>query len=184
MHRRTLKERERYAQLFKDHKGYIQSLVRQFSREESEDLTQEIWERVWKSLHLFRGECHEKTWLYTIARSVCSNRHAYNKMKMRDGDTRSWADLPMEEFKNSDDDSEHSALATQASPEEEAGAAEQERIFNNLLKEMPEKYSQTIAAYMRYDNYEVTAEVVGVNLGTVRSRLHRVRGLLREALNG
>jgi RNA polymerase sigma-70 factor (ECF subfamily) len=40
------------------------------SREQAEDLVQEVYIRVLKSYQNFKGESSEKTWLFAIARNV------------------------------------------------------------------------------------------------------------------
>src|SRR5688572_8215809 len=47
------------------------------TKEEAEDLTQEVFVQVFRSIHTFRGESKLSTWLYRIAVNLAKNRTMY-----------------------------------------------------------------------------------------------------------
>jgi len=67
-------------ELFQRHHGRVALWCLRITgdRESGADLAQEVFMKVFESLHLFRGDAKFSTWLYTITRN-----HCYNKIKAR-----------------------------------------------------------------------------------------------------
>jgi RNA polymerase sigma-70 factor (ECF subfamily) len=68
-------------------------------------------------------------------------------------------------------------------PEELAVRGEEERSTEVLIASLPEHYR--IVVMLRHQqglSYEEIAETLRLPLGTVKARIHRARGLLRERL--
>ena len=128
----------------------------------AEDAVQETFIKAYKSLHAFRGESSEKTWLMRIAINVC-----------KDMQRTAW-------FRN---------LGKMVSIENVQIPAEQEMsISSELVSEimkLPSKYKEVVLLYY-YEgmNQSEVAQILNVSITTVHRRLEKARELLKKQLEG
>lgn len=133
---------------------------------DGEDVAQEVWLEVWRSISRLGAAGAFATWLYTIARR-CAMRHA----SRRRGRHEQWetdqlaaipdADVDDEGFTAADAQQVHAAL-------DGLPPAQREAIVMRFLEDM---------------SYDDIARVVGCAVGTVRSRLFYAKANLRKALD-
>jgi RNA polymerase sigma-70 factor (ECF subfamily) len=134
------------------------------NRADAEEVSQEVFLRVHRSVGGFRGESNLSTWLYAIASRLCLNRVASGRVR------------PTLE-------SEDAVLrieSSEADPVEHLERAEVEAALQRAIAELPEE--RRIVVVLRDLQglaYEDIAQALGVELGTVRSRLHRARAELK-----
>ena len=134
------------------------------NRADAEEVAQEVFLRVYRSVGDFRGESKLSTWLYAIASRLCLNRLASGRGR------------PTLE-------SEEAVLrleSTEVDPAERLERGEVEAALQRAIAELPEE--RRIVVVLRDLEglaYEDIAEALGVALGTVRSRLHRARAELK-----
>ena len=138
--------------------------------EEAADLTQEIFLRVYRHLGSFGGRSSLKTWIFRIAVNHCRDRLSR------------WRPLtqPL-----GDDPSEGEVAYADPSrgPEELAVAAEEGRLVAEGLAKLPPVFREAVVLRdIEGLSYEEIAEVLGVRIGTVRSRIARGRDQLRVLL--
>lgn len=141
-------------------------------REEAEDVAQEVFITVFKSIDGFRGESKFSTWLYRVA-----TNHSKNRIKYLDRRARG-------KRKELDELSEHDALESAtmnssgqiARPDEQAEANQMEIIVRAAIMELDDDQRMLVimrdVENMSYD--EIQSET-GLPEGTVKSRLHRAR---------
>ena len=137
------------------------------NRAEAEEIAQETFLRAHRALPGFRGEARLGTWLYAIASRLCLNRLA----------------APERGLARGDDD----ALAAAPSHEPDAATALERSELDGALREaiaaLPEKRRiVVILRDLEGLSYEEIAEVLALEPGTVRSRLHRARMDLKAKL--
>lgn len=133
-------------------------------REDAADLAQEVFLRVYKSLHRFRAGAPFRPWLYKIATNV-----AINYLRARR------ATLPLDE--------EAPLREDRFSPERMAELRELGHQVGQVLLQLPEAYRAVILMrHIEELSYEEMAQALDVPLGTVKVRLHRARLLLMEKL--
>ncbi len=136
--------------------------------EEAKDLTQDVFLKAYKALDKFRGEATHYTWLYRIALNH-TNRYLKKRSLLRF--------LSLEKVDPG---------RVYHDPDEER-EIEWEKRKLELIKEkiprLPEKYKDAIVLYY-FDGrtYEEIAEILGISIGTVKSRLSRGRELLSRWL--
>ena len=143
---------------------------------DAEDVVQETFLRAYHGLAKFRGESSLKTWLYAIALNRARARMGtLGRLRAMFVPGRSREDDP---FASLDD-----AADPAASPEENAVLKERRVRLRAAIRALPEDFR---AAVLLRDleglSYEEVAEVLGIPIGTVRSRLARGRAVLRENL--
>lgn len=148
-------------------------------RAEAEDVAQEVFVTIFKSIGGFRGESKLSTWIYRIATNHCKNRVKYLDRRARGKKTEL------------DELSEHGALesASMASsavvsrPDEQAEANQIEQIVRAAIAELDEDQRElVILRDVENLSYEEIQEITGLVEGTVKSRLHRARLQLMKAV--
>ncbi|HSM50882.1 MAG TPA: sigma-70 family RNA polymerase sigma factor [Thermoanaerobaculia bacterium] len=149
-------------------------------REEALDAVQEAFLRVFRGLGSYRGEAAFRTWATGIAINVCRNRlaaaetRASRRSRSLDAPAREGGELR-----------EPALPDPSPGPEAEARGAELRRALGRALAELtPEHRAVLLLCEMQGLSYEEAAAALGCRLGTVRSRLARARGALRERLEG
>lgn len=143
-------------------------------RDEAADAAQEAFLRAFRGLPKFQGQCAFGTWLHRIAANVCLD--ALHKRKR--------TPIPQSSLSRDDDDVASPELAdTRESPHEAAARHERTRIIRRALATLPEHYRVVLVLFdIQGHAYEEIAELLELPIGTVKSRLNRARGALREGL--
>jgi RNA polymerase sigma-70 factor (ECF subfamily) len=134
------------------------------SEDEANDLLQETFLRVWQHKMSYDFRFAFSTWIYTIALNLARNELRRRK-KIKFLDIFDFADkLPAKE-------------------EKKDTSANLKTLLEAEMKRLPEKY-KTAFLLRDVDNlsYEEIAQVLGVPLGTVKSRVNRARAILRTRL--
>jgi RNA polymerase sigma-70 factor, ECF subfamily len=134
------------------------------NRAEAEDLVQETMMQALKSFHRFRPGTNCRAWLTTILQHVRSNRRrASNRSPLvEDPDDRRARLMPFV-----------APVSQQLTDEHILGA----------LRRIPESFQEVILLCdVEELTYREIADVLQIPIGTVMSRLHRGRALLRDAL--
>ena len=137
------------------------------SKEDSEDLSQQTFIKVWQQLNSFRGESAFFTWVYRIAINLAKNyvsSAGYKKQKISSSIEHFEIDV------SSFDDLESIVIHEQSIKE-----------INNFIITMPE--SLKTAFTMREvegKSYEEISNITNTPIGTVRSRIYRARESIIE----
>lgn len=142
------------------------------SPEDAADVTQEVFLRVYRHLDGFRARSSVKTWIYQIGLNQCRSRYARRPPPAR----------PLAE-----DGAEGVAPLRDPAPGPEAlaQASETAARVRAALAGMDESFREAVVLRdLEGLEYAEIAAVLGVRLGTVRSRIARGRERLRQALEG
>ena len=148
------------------HRIYGVALRMLGSRAEAEAVAQETFLRAHRALVDFRGESRLSTWLYAIASRLCLNRLASGEGRM----ARRRSDAL-------------EALAGRSEDEPGGGLerVEREAALHRAITELPEERRVVVVLRdLEGLTYEEIAAALGIELGTVRSRLHRARLELKD----
>jgi RNA polymerase sigma-70 factor, ECF subfamily len=150
-------------------------------RADAADLTQEVFVKVFRGVGRFHGESSLRTWIYRIALHEASNqRRWWMRHKLQE--------VPIEqEMAESDFGApiklKEMLIDPAESPYEMAVHEQNRALVEVALGRVPEPFRTTlILRDIEGFVYEEVAEIQGVNLGTVKSRLVRGRALLRAIL--
>lgn len=140
--------------------------------EDAAEAAQEAFLAAWQGLHFFRGESSFSTWLYRLASNACvdllrrENRHrSAAGPSLDDGELN--LDIP----------------APTGSPQELAERAELRAQIEAGLAALPPDYRQVlILRELHQRTYDEIADILSLDLGTVKSRISRGRKQLRKFL--
>ena len=167
---RATGDRDAFESLFRKYQGPIYGLVvRLVGAEDAYDLTQEVFLRVLRSLHSFRGDCTFRTWLYTVARHVCYNH-------CRDEKRRQAIEGLFGGGDDGDECPEQQIPDTQMNVERIVETAELQRIVASILESMT--VEQRLLITLRdFEglSYEEIMQITELSLVNVKSKLHRAR---------
>jgi RNA polymerase sigma-70 factor, ECF subfamily len=129
----------------------------------AEEVTQEVFVRVWQKLPGFRGESALGTWIHTVAvRTTLEHLRSESRREAR--------------VMTTDEPDRYAAEARRAMPDT---AVDLERAIAALP---PGARSVLLMHDVNGYRYHEIAEMLGVSLGTVKSQLNRARRLMMEAL--
>jgi RNA polymerase sigma-70 factor, ECF subfamily len=148
---------------------------------DASDITQEVFIKVFRSIRGFHGDASLRTWLYRIALHEASNQRRWWSRHKRQEITM---DSTLESDEEGDSLCLSATLADQGdSPYERAVQAESREHLEAALRQLPEAY-RTVVVLREIEGfaYEEIAEILDVQLGTVKSRLTRGRSALRSLL--
>lgn len=173
------RDEQAFVECVRTYKDQIYNLVYRMlgSPQEAEDITQEVFVTVFKSIESFRGDAKFSTWLYRIAANHCKNRIKYLGRRAQ----RMTSDL--------DEQAEHALLHAQphamtphmASPEQVLEGLQLERIVQAGIALLDEDHRVLIVLRdVEELSYEEIGQITGLPEGTVKSRLHRARMALKE----
>ena len=138
--------------------------------QKAEDVFQEVFIRVFRKYETFQGRSSEKSWIIRITINLCKDvlRSAWLKRALL-------TDKPVEEELPQEGESLESRVAQDA---------EDKLLFSEVMN-LKTEFKDVILLYYYhgYDTKEIS-EILKVKEGTVRSRLHRARQILKERLEG
>jgi RNA polymerase sigma-70 factor, ECF subfamily len=166
-------------QVFHDYAPRVYNLARRMlgSDADAEDVTQEVLLQVVRKLHTFRGEANIATWLHRVT----VNAALAHRRKQAVRDEHRVRD-PLENFL--DDGHHHGPVRSwPLGPEEEALDHETQELIERAIAGLPEIYRDVfvLADVESLPNSEI-ADMLSLSVPAVKSRLHRARLLMRQAL--
>jgi len=155
-------------------KVYSMALRFSGSREEAADITQEVFLRIWRALPGFKGEAQFSTWLCRITHNICTDH--YRKASRIDAVSLTRFGEEAEEGQIDLEDIDHDPERIM----EQSDLTEAlKRAVDSLRPEMRTVFVMREIADM---SYMQMVEILGVEEGTVKSRLFRARKQLQKIL--
>jgi RNA polymerase sigma-70 factor (ECF subfamily) len=149
------------------------------NRAEAEDLAQEVFITVFKSIDQFRGESKFSTWLYRVTANHCKNRIKYLARRHERGKDE------FDDERGQDDGADGPMVAPRPSPrpDQQLLGAELELVLQEAIGELDEEQRILVVLRDVEDlSYEEICAITDLPEGTVKSRLHRARLALRKKL--
>ena len=134
---------------------------------EAEEIAQEAFLRAHRSLAEFRGDAKLSTWLYAITSRLCLNRLAAGERRFARAGEETLLRLPHRE----------------GGPDVALEQSELESALHRAIAELPdERRIVVVLRDIEGLSYDEIAAALGLEPGTVRSRLHRARTDLKDKL--
>ena len=154
-------QEQQFLELISQHEGIIHKVCRVYrdSREDREDLFQEIVFQVWKALPGFEGRAKITSWMYRIALNTAMS--TYRKRT-----------APVHYV-------EHLPDYTEAHNDNEESRREQMML---ALQQLSDADKAVITLYFEDLSYEEIAEITGMNANHVGVKLHRIKTKLQKLL--
>jgi RNA polymerase sigma-70 factor (ECF subfamily) len=149
------------------------------NRADAEEIAQDAFVRAYRALGRFRGDASLATWLHRIVLNLARNRYWYLFRR------RQHATLPLDApFAEGKTATFGELLASDApSPAREAANVEFARIISRCMELLASDQKEILTLRnVHHHSYSEIGQRLGVNLGTVKSRIARARGRLRSVL--
>lgn len=139
------------------------------NQHDAEDLTQDVFVRVFRSLHTYRPGTFEG-WLHRITTNLFLDKMRRRQRIRFDALTEELtARIPMR--------------AAGTDPEQSFEMTHLDSDIQEALASLPPQFrAAVVLADIEGCTYEEVAQALGIKMGTVRSRIHRGRALLRQSL--
>ena len=133
---------------------------------DAEEAAQEAFVSAWKGLPSFRGESKFSSWLYQLTTNACLDLLRREK--------RHRAAVPLDE---------QTELSSEDTPQRAAENAELRDTLQAALQELSDDHRQIfLLRQMRQLSYDEIGALLGLEAGTVKSRLSRAKKQLRQIL--
>ncbi len=146
------------------------------NHEDANDLAQDSFIKAFSALKSFKGGSTFYTWLYRIAVNKTINFLKQRKNKHH----LSLNDLDF----NAENDPDLVALISHKTPQRDAGLSELQKKLNEALLKLSEPHRMVVVLHdVQGQSHDEIAEIMGCNIGTVRSRLFYARQQLQGYLN-
>ncbi|MBR5455767.1 MAG: sigma-70 family RNA polymerase sigma factor [Bacteroidaceae bacterium] len=152
-----------FTKMVKEYRKTIYTVCYFFSKdtEEVNDLFQEILMNLWKGYGSFRGESSVKTWVWRVSLNTCSNIERKKKSSVQT--------IPLSvDIDLYNDDDEHSR---------------QIQILYDRINRLDVFDRAIILLWLESMSYQDIADVVGISLSNVTTRLFRIKEQLKSMSN-
>jgi RNA polymerase sigma-70 factor (ECF subfamily) len=169
---RVLKgEQNAYAELVNRYQAYVFTLVLRMikTREDSEEVAQDVFIKAYRSLADFRGESKFSTWLYTIA-----NTTSITFLRKKKLDVHSLDNEKVFEVADSKDSGFRANVVEQKS---------RVNMVNEAIAMLSPDDAEIITLFYKAEqNLEEISRILRLETNTVKVRLHRARTRLKEKM--
>ncbi|WP_345365803.1 RNA polymerase sigma factor [Actinoallomurus liliacearum] len=168
----SLREPEAFAQVYDRHAAHIHRYVtRRLGADAADDVVADTFLDAFRQRRRYHFDRTDaRPWLYGIAANIIGKRRR-SEIRMLQALAKTGSDPVAQSYGDGVDD--------------RVAASAAGRPIARALAALSPKYREVLLLIAWADlSYEETAEALGISVGTVRSRLHRARKKVREALGG
>lgn len=160
-----------YAELVNRYQHYVFTLVLRMvkSREDAEEVAQDVFIKAYKYLSDFRGDAKFSTWLYTIVNTTCITFLRKKKLEIHSLDNEQ-----VFEVADSKDSGFRANLVEQKS---------KQAMVQQAIGLLSTDDAQIITLFYKAEqSLDEIAAIIGVEVNTAKVRLHRARARLKEKM--
>jgi RNA polymerase sigma-70 factor (ECF subfamily) len=143
--------------------------------EDAADVAQEAFLRAYSSIPEFRGDSSFATWLFRIVHNAC-----LDELRKRKRQRATSLDEPVA-GEDGEMDRQLAVADVSDGPEQALERVEVQRTVQESISALDEEYRLVVVMRdIQGYSYNEIADALGINLGTVKSRLNRARNALKE----
>lgn len=160
-----------YAGLVNRYQNYVFTLSLRMvkSREDAEEVAQDVFIKAYKYLADFRGESKFTTWLYTIVNNTCISFLRKKKLEIHSLDNERVFEVA--------DNQDSGMKANQVEQKSRIG------MVNEAISLLNPADAQIITLFYKAEqSLEETAQILGIEVNAAKVRLHRARTRLKEKM--
>ena len=159
-----------FKEIIKTNQNNVKSIIRLITKENNEDLEQEVYIKVWKNSEKYQEKGSFKSWINTIAKNV--SKDYLKSVQKRNQDALT-----------GDDDVFNLIKDKKVTPELRVINNDRQKIITTAIESLKPKFKEVIMLCEIYGySYEETAFKLKCPLGTVKSRLYNAKKELAEKL--
>jgi|WetSurMetagenome_2_1015567.scaffolds.fasta_scaffold366733_2 RNA polymerase sigma-70 factor, ECF subfamily len=162
---------QKFSRIFDENRHRIYRLCYAYldNRNLVEDLFQEVWLNVWRSLPSFRGDAQVSTWMHRIAVNTA--------LLFNEQTRRKRSEKPL-------DDAVLAVADARSNPERAASDGQKLRQLREALSALSGPDRLLVALYLEGASYRDMSEILGVSVNLVGVRLTRIRQSLSRKMEG
>ncbi|MGB2986809.1 MAG: RNA polymerase sigma factor [Phycisphaerae bacterium] len=163
-------DRYAFGELVQRHNGWVRGVIFGVlgGRDRVDDVTQQVWVTVWQRIGDLRDAKRWRPWLYRLARNAAIDA-GRDATRRRNRSQTPVADLPLR--------------AAGETPNQELVGREKHRVVLEAIRALPALYREPfVMRHLSGWTYSQIAEVMGMPVDSVETRLVRARRFLRESL--
>ena len=178
-------DNDAFGELIRRYENFVYNIVYHAigNRDDAFDVSQEVFIKAFRALKNFRGDCKFSTWMYKIAVNA-SKDYIREKSKRNTVSLSDWTD---------DDSGDEATVSIKppeivedsidARPEDAYERNERRELVREAIASLSEDHKSIIILRdIEGYSYEDIAEMLNLEIGTVKSRLNRARNGIREYL--
>ena len=169
-------DEEAFTVLVRRYKDPLMNYIYRFvgDSDESADILQDTFVRLYRKKHLYKSVAKFSTWLYTIAGNLARSELRRRSRKGL---------LSIFQSREKGDEYELPLPSSDPQPDQLADDSLKAMRIQEALRRLPEAFREAVVLRDIQDlSYEEIAEIVGMPIGTVKSRINRGRNQLQELL--
>ncbi len=157
---------KQFVDLLEEHQNIVHKVCRLYtnSKDQHNDLFQEITIQLWKAFPKFRGEAKFSTWMYRVALNTAITLYRKSKRSIQTQD--------------------YDSVMFKISSEEYDDTVEQQlKLMYTKIKELNDIEKALVFLYLEDKNYREISDTLGITEVNARVKMNRVKGKLRKLLN-
>ena len=159
-----------FNEIYELNRQNVKSIIRLITKQDNEDLEQEVYIKVWKNADKYQERGTFKSWINTIARNV--SKDYLKSAGFKNSSVTTSDDLVLDNIRDKKN-----------SPESSLIVSERQRFIINAIEELKPKLKETIMlCEIEGYTYEDAAKKLKCPLGTVKSRIYNAKKELAEKL--
>lgn len=159
-----------FNELIKANKNNVKNIIRLITKQDNEDLEQEVYIKAWKNADKYEERGTFKAWINTVAKNV-------SKDYLKSAWYRNYCNTTGEELVL------NSLKDSKSTPELTVAASERQQRIISAIEELKPKLKETIMLCEIYGyTYEYAAKHLHCPLGTIKSRIFNAKKELAEKL--
>ena len=159
-----------FNEIYELNKQNVKSIVRLITKQDNEDIEQEVYIKAWKNANKYQERGSFKSWINTIARNV--SKDYLKSAGFKNSSVTTSDDLVLENIKDRKNSPEHSALLS-----------ERQKIIVDAIEALKPKLRETIMlCEIEGYTYEEAASKLKCPVGTIKSRIFNAKKELAEKL--
>ena len=159
-----------FEKVIKTNKQNIKSIVRLITKEENEDIEQEVYLKIWKNSEKYNEKGSIKSWISSIAKNASLDylKSSYHKVFQ----TSTSDDFVIESIKDK-----------KVTPEDKVVRLDRQKIIVNAINSLKPKFKEVIMmCEINGYSYEECAKKLNCPVGKVKSRIYNAKKELAEVL--
>lgn len=159
-----------FEKVIKTNKQNIKSIVRLITKEENEDIEQDVYLKIWKNSEKYNEKGSIKSWISSIAKNASLDylKSSYHKVFQ----TSTSDDFVIESIKDK-----------KVTPEDKVVRLDRQKVIVNAINSLKPKFKEVIMmCEINGYSYEECAKKLNCPVGTVKSRIYNAKKELAEVL--
>ena len=159
-----------FNEIIKNNKENVRNIIKLITKEQNEDLEQEVYIRAWKNADNYKEQGHFKSWINTIAKNISKDylKSAYTRYS---------------KTSTSEDDVINSIKDKKTTPELKLIQNERQTKTVQAINRLKPKFKEVIIlCEIQGHTYEECAQILKCPVGTIKSRIYNAKKELYEEL--